>query len=478
MAPISGEGDTADKRRSKAAERAWGVSMMTIARRMLLVAVLLPTVLLALAATSRSAASQSSDPPIVFVHGNGDTAALWIAQIWRFESNGYARDRLFALDIKYPSARSVDARPQEGRSSTAEAMAQLAALVTEAKAKTGAAKVALVGNSRGANTIRNYVKNGGGAAHVSHVVLGGGVNHGVLVSDAVLVGSEFNGASEFMKQLNEGPDEVVAGVRFMTIRSEKDDKYAQPDGMFLGMAGKPTGVSYDAPALKGAENVVIPGLDHREVSFAPAAFVETYRFITGRMPARVEILPEAEATLNGNVTGITAGSYDNVAVAGARVAVFIIDPRTGGRMGDAAHERATGADGAWGPFNVRSDAHLEFVVEMAGQPITHIYRSPFPRGSNVVHLRPGQIAKGEEKATAVVAISRPRGYFGHGRDLFLIDGKVPAGVNQGVPGASVGKLLLPEGPVRTVPVRFNSESFAVRSWPLEDKHLVIAEFHY
>jgi triacylglycerol esterase/lipase EstA (alpha/beta hydrolase family) len=40
---------------------------------------------------------------------------------------------------------------------------------------TGAPKVALVGNSRGANTIRNYVKNGGGASVVSHVVLGGGV---------------------------------------------------------------------------------------------------------------------------------------------------------------------------------------------------------------------------------------------------------------------------------------------------------------
>ncbi len=452
--------------------------MSSFTRRIVLAFVLLPLALLALVSGPRPAGAQSADPPVVFVHGNGDTAALWIGQIWRFESNGYARDRLFALDIKYPSARSVDAKPQEGRSSTAEAMAQLAALVTEAKARTGAAKVALVGKSRGANTIRNYVKNGGGAAHVSHVVLGGGVNHGVLVSEVALVGSEFNGASDFMKQLNDGPDEVVAGVRFMTIRSDKDDKYAQPDGMFLGMAGKPTGVSYDGPALKGAENVVLAGLDHREVSFAPAAFVETFRFITGRMPARVEILPEAEATLNGTVTGITAGSYDNVAVAGAKVVVFEVDARTGARLGAAMHERTTGADGAWGPFKARSDAVLEFVVEMAGQATTHIYRSAFPRGSNVVHLRPGQVAKGEEAAGAVVAISRPRGYFGHGRDIFLIDGKVPAGVNQGVPGGSVGKLVLPEGPARTVAVRFNGESFAVQSWPAAEKRLVIAEFHY
>ena len=30
-------------------------------------------------------------PPVVFVHGNGDTAGLWITTQWRFESNGWPR---------------------------------------------------------------------------------------------------------------------------------------------------------------------------------------------------------------------------------------------------------------------------------------------------------------------------------------------------------------------------------------------------
>lgn len=423
------------------------------------------------------ALAQTSDPPVVFVHGNGDTAALWIAQIWRFESNGYSRDRLNAIDLKYPSARSVDAKPQEGRTSTAEAMQQLADFVTEVKRKTGAAKVALVGNSRGANTIRSYVKNGGGTDHVSHVVLGGGVNHGVIVSDTALVGSEFNGASEFMRQLNEGADEVVGGVKFMTLRSEKDDKYAQPDGLFIGMAGKPTGISFDAPALKGAENVVLSGLDHREVSYAPAAFVHTFRFITGRMPDRVEILPEAAAVLNGNVTGSTGGTYDNIGVVGAKVTIHAVDPRTGKRLGEM-YSKTTGPGGAWGPFTTPTDSYLEFVVEVPDQPVTHIYRSPFPRGSDVVHLRPARFAKGDEAAGSVVTISRPRGYFGHGRDIFLIDGAVPEGVNKGVPGASTARVVLPEGAPRSVPVRFNLESFAVQSWPRSESRVVIAEFHY
>src|SRR5262249_25274268 len=152
--------------------------------------------------------------------------------------------------------------------------------------------------------------------------------------------------------------------------------------------------------------------------------------------------------------------------------------RTGARLGAAVHRRTTGPDGAWGPFAGRSDAYHEFVVTTADHPITHIYRSPFPRGSNVVHLRPARFAKGDEEAGSVVTISRPRGYFGHGRDIFLIDGQVAPDVNAGVPGASTSKVALPAGAPRTVAVRFNLESFAVQSWPVAEKRLVIAEFHY
>ncbi len=57
-----------------------------------------------------------------------------------------------------------------------------------------------------------------------------------------------------------------------------------------------------------------------------------------------------------------------------------------------------------------------------------------------MHLRPAVFEKGETEAGAVVAMTRPRGYFGHGRDKFTLDGKVPPGINEGVPGVSVGRL--------------------------------------
>src|SRR4051812_17321912 len=163
-----------------------------------------------------------SPAPILFVHGNGDSSALWITTLWRFESNGYAPGRLFTIDYPYPSARDDDTVPQPSRSGTEEQRAQLAARVDEVLAATGATKLALVGSSRGANSIRNFVKHGG-AAQVSHVMLGGGVNHGVFRAPGYE--SEFNGASRFMQQLNAG-GEVVPGVAFMTIRSDRFDKYA------------------------------------------------------------------------------------------------------------------------------------------------------------------------------------------------------------------------------------------------------------
>ena len=96
----------------------------------------------------------------------------------------------------------------------------------------------------------------------------------------------------------------------------------------------------------------------------------------------------------------------------------------------------------------------------------------------MIHLRFAQLGKDEDKAGAVVLMTRPRGYFGHGRDTFTLDGKVPEGVNQGVPGASTGKLVLQAYVPRTVVAVFNGETIAVQTWPMASKHYTIAEFHY
>ncbi len=419
-------------------------------------------------------AAAESPRPILFVHGNGDSAALWHTIIWRFESNGYDRSLLFAIDFKSPTARSDDTKPQENRSSTADQAKELAAKVAEVQSKTGQKQVILVGSSRGGNAIRNYLKNFDGAPNVSHAILCGTPNHGVQATQSNL-NNEFNGGGPFLTGLNAG-SEVHPDVKFMTTRSDSNDKYAQPDGRFVGMPGQATNVTYTGPELRGALNVVLPGLDHREVAFHPLAFKAMYNFIAGKDPATLEISPEPQLILNGMVSGFANGAPTNLPLAGASVEIYEVDPASGKRLGEAVHRRATAADGAWGSFSAKPAAYYEFVVNAPGYPITHLYRTPFPRSSVYIHLRLRPL---REKGTgSSVTLTRPRGYLGHGRDTFLVDGKVPPGVNEGVPGTSEATQRFEPGPVRPVKAVLNKESLTVLTYPLEEGRIVIAEFHY
>ena len=114
-----------------------------------------------------------------------------------------------------------------------------------------------------------------------------------------------------------------------------------------------------------------------------------------------------------------------------------------------------------------------------GFAVTHIYRSPFPRSSQLIHFRPARLAEADKAAGSVITMTRPRGYFGSGRDAMSLDGKNPVpGVPPGVPGVSVSKVTLKESALRSVAAVFNGERIVVRSWPAKDNHVVFAEFHY
>src|SRR5436309_4921374 len=282
-------------------------------------------------------------PPILFAHGNGDHAALWMTTLWRMESNGVARERMFAINFTDPLARADDTKPEPNKSSSEDQRRELGEAIQQLKRRTGASRVALVGNSRGGNSIRSYIKNGG-AADVSHAVLCGVPNHGVYDWDEGL-GGEFNGRGPFLRGLNEGESEVTPGTAFLTLRSDGMDKYAQADGRFIGKPGTPTGVTNEGPELRGATNLVLGALDHREVAFHPRAFREIYKFIAGHEPARIAIVPARSVRLNGLVTGTPGGVPTNRPVAGATVEVFYVDRESGERKGDVVHRSTTAAAG-------------------------------------------------------------------------------------------------------------------------------------
>src|SRR5947209_7832493 len=217
------------------------------------------------------------------------------------ESTGISKDRMFAINFADPLARTDDTVAQRNRASTEDQRRELGEAIGELKRRTGAARVALVGNSRGGNSIRSYIRNGG-VADVSHAVLCGVPNHGVYAWDEGL-GNEFNGRGPFLRGLNEGESEVTPGTAFLTLRSDGMDKFAQADGRFVGKPGTPTGITSDGPALKGATNLVLGTIDHRETAYSPRAFVEIFKFIAGRGPDRIAITPEVKVTLSGIVTG-------------------------------------------------------------------------------------------------------------------------------------------------------------------------------
>lgn len=398
-----------------------------------------------LAVTAVAAVAAAEAPPhIVFVHGNGDDATKWLPVIWMFESNGYPPDHLHAIRFTDPSARREDSKPEEFRSSTTDQASELSAFVARVLLQYKVPKVVLVGSSRGGLTIRNYIKNAGGAAVVSHAILCGTPNHGVFAMDTALDG-EFNGKGHFVRQLNAG-SEVVDGVRFLTIRSDKLDKYAQPN------------VGYDSPQLKGAANLVIPNLDHREVAFHPLAFAEMYRFLTGETPKAMTPALEASPTVSGLVTGYVGMAPTNRPLAGARFRVYALQSDSAQRDGTAMLDVVTTPSGAWGPLTVDPRRTYEFVLEKDGRTVTY-FMSGLLRSTSLLNFRfatPAPADKGN------LLIHRPQGYLSKGRDPLTIDGADVDSIPAGIPTRDSVSVTIPATTTSGVAVKLRDETVRAR----------------
>lgn len=432
-----------------------------------------------------SMSSQPGDatrPSILFVHDNGESAAAWQTQLWRFESNGWPASRLHTLDLPYPYARDDDTRPQAGRSSSADFLAHLKAEITAIQARNGNERVILIGAGRGANAIRNYVQNGG-LGNVSHAILAAPPSRGVWAVKGLREQSEFSGLSNFIRQLNARKDkagnEVPAGVRWMTLRSDNNDKFAQPTGEWIGNPLLKTNITYKSPELKGAENVVLKGADHRETAYSAQAFEAIYHFITREEPKTRDIVREDTAELDGVISGIDSqagGVASNLPLKNARIEVYPVDPATGIRTGRAVHTQTVDESGRWGDFEAETDQTYEFVISARGYPTHHFYRSPFPRSSKVVNFRLERLVHADPDARAIVVMSRPRGYFDVRRDTMSFGRNVPPpGIPPQGAGVSTSRIKSTSNTPETVVARFNNERIAGRTWPLSENRVVYLE---
>lgn len=427
-----------------------------------------------LAAPRRAMATQR-DAPILFVHDAGDSAATWLTQVWRFESNGFARERLFAVDLPDPIPRADDAIAQSGRSSSADQRDALAQALKATLQATGAGQIALVAHGRGGLTARHLLQDQAAALTVSRLILCGTPNHGLFDSDQLL-GSEFNARGAFMRRLNSGPSPAPAGVATLSLLSDGYDRFAQREAIVAGKGGY-VGPGAEGPALDGALNVVIGPRDHRELATSPRAFREMARFLLGRDPDRIAVMAEDDPQLEGVVTGLPKGLPTNRPLADATVEIYRVEPETGARVGQPLLQKITAADGRWGPVAVKPDWPLEFVVTAPGHPATHIYRSPFPRSTKLLNLRPARpFDKADQGKAAVALMMRPRGYFGLPRDVVSLDGREPLDVARGLPLDWVTTLRVSAQDMeRPIVGLFNEERIVARAWPASEGRMTVLE---
>ena len=261
----------------------------------------------------------------------------------------------------------------------------------------------------------------------------------------------------------------------MTIRSDNNDKYAQPDGVWIGARGTPTNVTLRRPGAEGRrERRARPASTTARPRSAPQAFEQTlplhHRPRAGHAGDRAggaRSCSTASSAASGSTTG-RAASRPTCRWSARRSRSTPPTPATGERRGAAVHRKTIGADGRWGPFAADAPATYEFVIAAPGYATTHVYRSPFPRSSSIVSLRAERLADADRDAAVARRADaaarllrraarphRPR------RQPARRRASRPAS-----PACRRPRLKLADGAGRAVVGEFNGERIVGRAWPV------------
>ena len=190
---------------------------------------------------------------------------------------------------------------------------------------------------------------------------------------------------------NAAGDEVTPGVKWLTLRSDNNDKYAQPDGVWIGAKGTPTNIGFDGPALQGRDqrgaaarrpprDVVLAGglrcdlalPDRRGAAHAAAGGRIDDRAVGQGHRPRARSARSGQRRLRQQPAARRrAGSRSSRSM-----------PRPARAAAPPPGSRRSAPDGRWGPFNAQPATAYEFELSAPGYATTHIYRSPFPRSSD------------------------------------------------------------------------------------------------
>ncbi|MET9118263.1 esterase/lipase family protein [Streptomyces longwoodensis] len=182
-----------------------------------------------------AARTLATNTPVVFVHGYTGNASNWVTAMSVFRASGWSSSNLFAYEYNSYGNNITNAQG-------------LATFVNNVKARTGAAKVAIVNHSMGGLVSQYYLKVLGGNTSVSHLASIAGANHGTTYAGACLIYTtcqQMYPGSSFIAQISAG-DETPGDTRYATW-------YSACDGIIL---------PYTSTRLDGADNNNVPCQTH------------------------------------------------------------------------------------------------------------------------------------------------------------------------------------------------------------------------
>lgn len=269
--------------------------------------------------------------PIVMVHGflaSGDT---YEKQMLRFASNGYDLDMLYTFNWNSIGGGTA-------------VQGQLDKFIDEVIAKTGFDQVELVGHSAGSGNVFEYCKSDKKAAKVRHLVL--------------LAGTAQTQAAGTTK----------TPVKTLNIYSPYDQ--------IVKAGGK----------IKNATNISLDLKDHYQVATSEETFTEMYKFFTGEMPQTLDIIPQNDPTISGDVLSFG----ENLTGNGATLEIYEVNTASGIRKNATPDFTfSIKEDNKWGPIQVKSNTNYEFKVFTGknGDRPVHYYREAFTRDNKNVLVR-------------------------------------------------------------------------------------------
>jgi hypothetical protein len=138
--------------------------------------------------------------------------------------------------------------------------------------------------------------------------------------------------------------------------------------------------------MDGATNVTIPNQTHVQACTSAQSFIEYYKFLTGRRPARDIVRQKGSIQVAGKALNFP----ENHGAAGTTVQIWQVNDN--GRRTSAAPlaslpitDGSVGG-GAWGPVTVQAATRYEFALVRPGLPTLHVYYEPFRRSDYTIRL--------------------------------------------------------------------------------------------